>query len=119
MVNVINCGCLDKNGGFVKEKENVINNDDNIIENKIFNNGSLISSKSGSCSSGGNLCSSGNDEGQRYPNHNIKTPVYLNDYDVSDDKDIMNFFDYYYLLSIPENHEDGIQNDVHKNENQQ
>lgn len=63
MVNVINCGCVDKNGGFVKEKENVINNDDNIIENKIFNNGSLISSKSGSCSSCGNLCSSGNDEG--------------------------------------------------------
>ena len=36
MVNVINCGCVDKNGGFVKEKENVINNDDNLLKIKFL-----------------------------------------------------------------------------------
>ena len=61
--DVINFDCLSENGWFIKEKENVINNDDIIIENEINSNGNVISSESVSCSSGGNRCSSGNDEG--------------------------------------------------------
>ena len=50
--NVINFESLNENGGFIKEKENVIDNSDNIIENKSNNNGDSISSENVSGSSG-------------------------------------------------------------------
>ena len=50
--NVINFESLNENGGFIKEKENVIDNSDNIIENKSNNNGDSIISENVSGSSG-------------------------------------------------------------------
>ena len=109
--DIINFDNLDENGGFIKDKENVIDNSDNVVENKSNDNGNGINSESVSGSSGDSLCRSGNYQRRRFPKCVTKALAYLNDYDIGTGEDIVNFLDYCCLSNILENCEDVIQND--------
>ena len=109
--DIINFDSLDENGGFTKEEENVIDNSDNIIENKSNKNSKSIYSESGSGVSGHNSCRSRNDKRRQYPKRATKAPAYLNKFDVNTAEDVVIFLNYCYLLSILENYEYAIRSD--------
>ena len=101
----INCDNFEENNGFIKEDENI---NGNISENNIdnANNGR---------NKNGNINSSdlNNDESKerRYPKRNRKPPVHLNDYDLNNEKDVVNFVDYFYLLNIRVSYDDAMKSD--------
>ena len=43
--------------------------------------------------------------------HNRKPPVHLNDYDLNNEEDAVNFVDYFYLLNIPVSYDDAMKSD--------
>ena len=101
----INCDNFEENNGFIKEDGNI---NGNISENNIdnANNGR---------NKNGNINSSdlNNDESKerRYPKRNRKPPVHLNDYDLNNEKDVVDFVDYFYLLNIRVSYDDAMKSD--------
>ena len=55
--------------------------------------------------------------GRRYPKRNRKPTVYLNDYDLNKEEDVVNFVDYFNLLNIPVSYNDAMKSDDSLNGN--
>ena len=100
----INCDSFDENNGFIKEENingNISENDNDNPNNGRNNYGNINSS---------NLNYDESAE-RRYPKRNSKPPVHLNDYDLNNEEDKMNFVDYFYLLNIPVSYDVAMKSD--------
>ena len=104
MEEFINCDSFDENNDFIKE-ENI---NGNVSENDIDNPNNGRNNYGNINSSNLNYDES---EVRRYPKRNSKPPVHLNDYDLNNEEDKVNFVDYFYLLNITVSYDDAMISD--------